>query len=71
MLVNEIYGKLNDKVYNNGVKIYPSESGLSFFENIEYDLTESLEKFDYYEIQEYSKRIINTSSFQPTPGLCS
>ena len=52
ILVKEIYEDLNDKIYNNKVHICSSEGGLSFFKNIGYDLRGSLEKFDYFEVQD-------------------
>ena len=43
LVVSDVYAKINDKVNDDQLKLCTSKEGLSFFKNIEFDLSKSLE----------------------------
>lgn len=57
LVVSDVYAKINDKVNDDQLKLCTSKEGLSFFKNIEFDLSKSLEKFDYYEVRDHILKI--------------
>ena len=57
LVVSDVYAKINDKVNDDQLKLCTSKEGLSFFKNIEFDLSKSLEKFDYYEARDHILKI--------------
>ena len=57
LVVSDVYAKINDKVNDDRLKLCTSKEGLSFFKNIEFDLSKSLEKFDYYEARDHILKI--------------